>query len=197
MLDLSAFWIPLAYSLWLARIGIIFMLAVSHKLESRKKNKYAQHPQHPRSSQPFVSIIIPAFNEQDCIQSAISSCLKSSYRNFEIIVVDDGSSDNTATQILTLDGIHLLSRLRLLQHSYNKGKAHAAEQRIGCSTWIHRCHTRCRHRFEKPETLEQLIAPLLADQKLSAVTGCLRSEPTEYNMGTTPGHGIHQCPTDD
>ena len=179
MLDLSASWIALAYSLWLARIGIIFILAVSHKLESRQKNVYAQHPQHPRNSQPFVSIIIPAFNEQDCIQSAISSCLKSSYRNFEIIVVDDGSSDNTAAQILTLDGIHLLSHFRLLQHSHNKGKAHALNSGLDVARGSIVVTLDADTRFEKPETLEQLIAPLLYDQKLSAVTGCLRvSQPS-------------------
>lgn len=46
--------------------------------------------------QPFVSVIVPAFNEEKVITKTIKSLLKSNYPNFEILVVDDGSSDNTS-----------------------------------------------------------------------------------------------------
>ncbi|WP_162633275.1 glycosyltransferase family 2 protein [Echinicola strongylocentroti] len=46
-------------------------------------------------SQPFFSVIIPAFNRGHIIGRAISSVLGQSFQNFELIVVDDGSQDNT------------------------------------------------------------------------------------------------------
>lgn len=46
---------------------------------------------------PKVSIIIPVFNGESFIGRAIESCLSQVYTNLEIIVVDDGSTDRTAS----------------------------------------------------------------------------------------------------
>ncbi len=45
--------------------------------------------------EPLISIIITSFNYGHYIKNAINSCLEQEYKNIEIIVVDDGSSDNT------------------------------------------------------------------------------------------------------
>ena len=44
----------------------------------------------------LVSIIIPAYNVENYIEKCIESCVFQTYKNIEIIVVNDGSSDNTA-----------------------------------------------------------------------------------------------------
>ena len=51
---------------------------------------------------PRVSVVIPAFNRWRLLAEAIDSVLAQSYRDFELIVVDDGSCDATASELAKL-----------------------------------------------------------------------------------------------
>jgi glycosyltransferase involved in cell wall biosynthesis len=57
---------------------------------------------------PVFSVIIPTYNREHFIKNAIESVLKQTFQNFEIIVVDDGSSDNTRQVLASIqdDRIH-------------------------------------------------------------------------------------------
>lgn len=56
------------------------------------------------SYSPLVSIIIPCFNRERYIQTAIDSAMSQTYGNIEVIVVDDGSTDNSVSVISSLYG---------------------------------------------------------------------------------------------
>ncbi len=68
---------------------------------------------------PIVSVVIPVYNHAHRVGSAISSVLSQTYGNYEVIVVNDGSTDNLAETLLQFTGI------RLINHDANFGRAAA------------------------------------------------------------------------
>ena len=78
--------------LGLARLGIIGALAFAQWVRSRRRERRHSGERY----EPFVSIIVPAYNEERVIEATLRSLLNSDYDNFEIIVVDDGSQDRTS-----------------------------------------------------------------------------------------------------
>lgn len=70
----------------------------------------------PIFSKPKVSVILASYNHREFIQEAVESVLCQNYSNFEMLVLDDGSTDGT-TQIV--EKIHD-SRLRLIKLSPNR-----------------------------------------------------------------------------
>ncbi|MBE9066479.1 glycosyltransferase family 2 protein [Leptolyngbya cf. ectocarpi LEGE 11479] len=75
-----------------------------------------------KSENPLVSVIIPAYNAEHFIERTIISVLNQTYRNLEIIVVDDGSCDRTAEIVRAMAGQD--QRIVLLQQT-NGGVAAA------------------------------------------------------------------------
>ena len=65
-----------------------------------QKRKLKRHPQVINENyKPYVSIMIPAHNEEEVISNTVENILQLDYPSFEIIVIDDRSSDNTANVI--------------------------------------------------------------------------------------------------
>jgi len=63
------------------------------------------------NSAPLVSVIIPAYNAAWCVRRAVDSVLAQTFRDFELIVVDDGSTDNTASVLAEYgEQLHVLRK---------------------------------------------------------------------------------------
>jgi len=84
----------------------------------------------------LVSIVMPAFNAGKTIEKSIESVLKQSYKDWELIVIDDGSTDNTKEIVERL--IKKEKRIRLITTQKNIGCALARDKGIEASNgrWI-------------------------------------------------------------
>ncbi len=78
---------------------------------------------------PMVTIIVPCFNEGAVVQSSIRSLLALDYPRYEILVIDDGSSDDTFTKASELAGKHGGAEVRVIRKP-NGGKSRALNQGI-------------------------------------------------------------------
>lgn len=78
-----------------------------------------------------ISIIIPAYNVDKYIEKCIDSVLKQTYTNFELIVVDDGSTDNTAFIVDRFESID--KRIKVI-HKKNGGLPAARNTGLNVAT---------------------------------------------------------------
>lgn len=141
-----------------------------------------------------ISILVPAFNEANSIILSINSLLKLNYPNFEIIVINDGSSDNTL-EILTkefdlvkideFDQIKIKTqkicglykslknkKIRVIDKE-NGGKSDALNAGINASKFPFFCCVDADSILER-NSLLKMIEPFLEDSKVIAVGGSIR-----------------------
>lgn len=77
-------------------------------------------------SSPDISVILPAYNASTFLQQAIDSVLNQTYEHFELIIINDGSTDNTGEIIRTYHD----PRILLIDHHENKGLIYSLNEGI-------------------------------------------------------------------
>ena len=117
---------------------------------------------------PFVSVIVPCHNEAAQIEEVIAQLMKSRYPDFEVLAVNDGSSDDTGA---ILDRLALQwPRLRVVHNATNQGKA------VGLNTAVLLARGEFIFGIDgdaliDPDAIAWLILPMLRSDRVGAVTG--------------------------
>ncbi|MFK2903841.1 glycosyltransferase [Dyella ginsengisoli] len=154
-LFLTAIWLGVARLLLLGGLGLLNWY--------RDRRRVAPVLDHPP---PLVSVLIPAFNEEKVIASAIGRILKSRYEALEVIVVDDGSADATAEIVRTQYADD--PRVQLISIP-NGGKANAVNTALRASRGQVIVALDADTQFE-PHTIARLVR-WFADPAIGAVAG--------------------------
>ncbi|WOE30520.1 MULTISPECIES: poly-beta-1,6-N-acetyl-D-glucosamine synthase [unclassified Acinetobacter] len=152
------------YPLFMSYLWMIGALIFYWK--ERQEPPYQQPP--ALSAYPKVAVLVPCFNEGENAEETISHALNLQYPNFEVIAINDGSSDHTAEVLNHLAAQH--DKLRVVHLKQNQGKAMAlqagslltdAEYLIGIDG----------DALLDPYVACWMIRHFLADDSVAAVTG--------------------------
>ena len=136
----------------------------------------------------YFSIIMPTYNRSFCIEKAINSLLNQTYKNFELIIIDDGSTDNTKELIEEKYPNELLDK-RIVYKKLDKNQGVCKARNIGLKLarydWIGYLDSDNEMLPDFLETFKNTISENLDDKifysKLYGSDGLIVGKPFDYN----------------
>jgi glycosyltransferase involved in cell wall biosynthesis len=102
---------------------------------------------------PLVSIIIPVFNGGNYLSQAIDSALAQTYKNIEVVVVNDGSNDGSETERIAL--------------SYGERIRYFAKPNGGCASALNRAVQEARGQYISWLSHDDLLAPMKIERQVA------------------------------
>lgn len=194
-LMVSLQWVFIAY---FAAINIAYLVLnyISAFQIARYMREYRANylPRGLREYQPPVSIILPAHNEETSVVSSVRSLLNTVYPEYEIVIVNDGSSDGTRQALIDafglvqvpeayrcrlqsapVHGVYASSshpNIRMVDKD-NGGKADAINAGLNCVRYPLFCVIDADSILQ-PESLSRVVRPFLEDGRVVASGGVVR-----------------------
>ena len=146
-------------------LGLIRLVGICALAAIQRMSRRFARRESDADYTPTVSVIVPAYNEGAVIARTIASLLAQSYPALEVVIVDDGSTDDT---LATARATAADPRLRVLTQA-NGGKASALNHGISAATGeiivVVDADT-----LLAPDAIRHLVQPL-ADSRVGAVAG--------------------------
>jgi len=192
--ELIAFWKELTFWKAIAYFWPFFLIdmvrylvfdlfaIISYKFKRYRKRRLYQNAREQLYREwPLVSVIVPGKNEGRHMARLADSLLLQSYKNLELIVVDDGSDDETP---------HICRRLEregrialFIRNRIRGGKASAA------NTALRYCHGRFVLHIDadshlRADSVETILLHFFLDSRIGAVGGDVRSANPDVSMAT-------------
>ncbi|APD07883.1 putative glycosyltransferase [Flavobacteriaceae bacterium UJ101] len=148
---------------------IDYIIALIHYIKRNKRSlKWDCAKNKLFIENPFVSIIIPGKNEGKHLYKLTKSLAEQTYQNFELIIVDDGSDDDTAIIGKNLEKLGLIDLF--LRNKQRGGKASGANFALRFSRGKYIIHLDADCSFDR-RAIENILIPFYLDEKIGAVGG--------------------------
>ena len=141
----------------------------------------------PGESKPLITVAMPIYNAGDDLRTAVLSILKQSEKNWELLIIDDGSTDNAPASIADIAD----ARVRVLADGVNKGLACRLNEAIDLAQGTY--FARMDHDdVSFPQRFEKQLSLLYANPELDLVaTRALLIDEHSHALGIFPGGLTH------
>ncbi|WP_340066559.1 glycosyltransferase [Ascidiimonas aurantiaca] len=136
--------------------------------QKRRRQKFAEAKRKLFTENPFVSVIVPGKNEGKHLYKLTRSLAEQTFKNFELIIVDDGSDDDTPIIGKNLEKRGLIDMF--IRNEIRGGKASAANMALRYSKGKYIIHLDADSSFDS-DAIEQVLIPFYLDPKIGAVGG--------------------------
>ena len=134
---------------------------------------------------PLVSVVVPCFNYGRFLADCIASVRAQSVRDLEIIIIDDGSTDDTARAASTIRD----PRIRLVRHAANQGLLSSLTEGLQAAQGIYLARIDADDRY-RPDFLAEALAVFDAHPEAGMVYGDVAAIDGEGRVGADPWPGI-------
>ena len=157
------------------------VLFVYFRSRRKKADIYEEARQKLYFENPLVSLLVPGKNEGEHIYKLVDSINKQTYPNLEIIIIDDGSDDDTPIICKSLLDNGLIDIF--LRNEERGGKASAANLALRYASGKFVVHLDADTSFDE-HAIERIILPFYVDPTVGAVGGNIKVRNKDYNVVT-------------
>jgi cellulose synthase/poly-beta-1,6-N-acetylglucosamine synthase-like glycosyltransferase len=164
-----------------ALVDFIF-IAISRILLKLNRKHQLQAKNRMLLERPLVSIIIPGKNEGKHLYKLVKSLNEQTYKNIEIIVVDDGSDDDTPTIGKDLQRNGFIDFF--IRNEFRGGKASAANFALRFASGKFIVHLDADCSYDR-NAIESIIIPFYEDEKVGGVGGNVMVRNYKASLATT------------
>lgn len=159
---------------------VVLAVFVLNGKQRRKKHEMARNKLH--LDNPLISIIVPGKNEGKHIYKLVKSLSEQTWQNFELIIIDDGSTDNTPMICSNLYEQGMIDMY--LRNKQRGGKASAANFGLRYTKGKYIVHLDADCSMDR-KAIEEIILPFYLDSKVKAVGGNVKVRNSDENILTS------------
>lgn len=176
------FWFFFLFELFRYLVIDLLALIIIKVKRLLTKNKRAEARRKMLLEQPLISIIVPGKNEGKHIYKLATSLKEQTYKNFELIIVDDGSDDDTETICKSLKKNGLIDMF--IRNEVRGGKASGANTalRLSSGKYVVHLDADCSYDYD---AIEQIIIPFYENENVGAVGGNVMVRNYKESLATT------------